>query len=107
MDHFDVSELAVSQHRPGEHTYTDFFSSRLLSIGFAIWPAGGEDNQRPHAEDEVYHVLSGRARIRVAEEDRPVGPGSVVFVATGVEHRFFDIDEDLHVLVFWAPPHRP
>ncbi len=53
MDHFDVSALAVSQHRPGEHTYTDFFNSRLLSIGFAIWPAGGENNQRPHAEDEV------------------------------------------------------
>jgi hypothetical protein len=26
-------------------------------------------------------------------------------VATGVEHRFHNIEEDLRVLVFWAPPH--
>jgi hypothetical protein len=26
-------------------------------------------------------------------------------VATGVEHRFHSIEEDLRVLVFWAPPH--
>jgi hypothetical protein len=37
--------------------------------------------------------------------DRPVQPGSLVFVATGVEDRFHSIEEDLRVLVFWAPPH--
>lgn len=26
------------------------------------------------------------------------------FVAAGVEHRFHDIEEDLRVIVFWAPP---
>ena len=50
-------------------------------------------------------MISGRAKIGVAGEDRDVKPGSVVFVATGVEHRFHDIEEDLRVLVFWAPPH--
>jgi quercetin dioxygenase-like cupin family protein len=33
----------------------------------------------------------------------PVEPGSVAFVAAGVEHRFVDISEDLEVLVFWSP----
>jgi mannose-6-phosphate isomerase-like protein (cupin superfamily) len=50
-------------------------------------------------------VISGRGSISVADEDRPVKPGSLVFVAAGVEHRFHDIDEELRVLVFWAPPH--
>ncbi len=107
MDAFQISELVARQHRAGEHTYSDFFSSQLLSLGLAIWPAGGEDGQRPHAEDEVYQVVAGRARVRVAGAERPVGPGSVIFVAAGVEHRFFDIEEDLQVLVFWAPPHGP
>jgi mannose-6-phosphate isomerase-like protein (cupin superfamily) len=50
-------------------------------------------------------VIAGRGVIRVDGEDRGVKAGSLVFVAAGVEHRFHDIDEDLRVLVFWAPPH--
>jgi mannose-6-phosphate isomerase-like protein (cupin superfamily) len=52
-------------------------------------------------------VISGLGAIRVAGEDRPVKAGSLVFVADGVEHNFHDIEEDLRVLVFWAPPHIP
>jgi len=55
---------------------------------------------------EVYYVIEGRGQIRVGDEDRPVKAGSLVFAATGVEHRFHDIEADLRVLVFWAPPHR-
>jgi len=42
----------------------------------------------------------------VAGERRPVRPGSIVFVAKEVEHRFVDIEEDLSLLVFFAPEHR-
>ncbi|HSG39002.1 MAG TPA: cupin domain-containing protein, partial [Thermoanaerobaculia bacterium] len=35
-------------------------------------------------------------------EDMAVGPGSVLFVAARVEHRFHSIAEDLEVLVFFA-----
>ena len=38
-----------------------------------------------------------------AGRDQPVGPGSVVFVARTVPHRFADITERLSVLVFFAP----
>jgi quercetin dioxygenase-like cupin family protein len=44
-----------------------------------------------------------RAQIRVADEDRSVGPGSIVCVAANVEHRFHSIEDDLIVLVFFAP----
>jgi mannose-6-phosphate isomerase-like protein (cupin superfamily) len=104
MDAFDVADLIAAQQ--GKREYTEFIRSDLLSLGLATWPVGSVDTQQPHTEDEVYHVLRGRARITVAGEERPVGPGSVVFVATGVEHRFHDIEEDLEVLVFWAPPRR-
>ena len=105
MDAFDTSELVAAQHRPGEHTYVDFLRKETLSLGMSVWPARGEDNQRPHTEDEVYVVVAGRGQIRVADEDRPVRTGSVIYVAAGVEHRFHAVEEDLHVLVFWAPPH--
>jgi mannose-6-phosphate isomerase-like protein (cupin superfamily) len=102
---FEIPELDPQPRDVDGHGYIDFMASDKLSVGLAIWPRGKPDRQRPHLEDEVYYVISGRATIRVAGEDRLVEPGSLVFVATGVEHRFHDIEEDLRVLVFWAPPH--
>jgi mannose-6-phosphate isomerase-like protein (cupin superfamily) len=74
-----------------------------LSAGLYRLPAGAADPQKPHADDEVYYVVSGRASLRVGTEDRAVGPGTVVFVRAGVEHRFHAITEDLTALVFFAP----
>jgi quercetin dioxygenase-like cupin family protein len=51
----------------------------------------------------MYYVLRGRARFKVGHEDREISAGSVLFVATEVEHRFYDIAEELAVLVFFAP----
>ncbi len=99
----DVPALLGELDRHG-HVYHEFLRARTLSVGVAIWPAGSTDYQEPHTEDEVYYVITGRAVILVGEEDRPVQPGSIVYVAAGVPHRFFDITEDLEVLVFWAPP---
>jgi mannose-6-phosphate isomerase-like protein (cupin superfamily) len=104
---FEVPGLDPQPRDSEGHGYIDFMASDKLSVGLAIWPRETTDRQRPHAEDEVYYVISGRATIRVADEDRPVQPGSLVFVAAGVEHRFHSIEEDLRVLVFWAPPHSP
>jgi quercetin dioxygenase-like cupin family protein len=41
--------------------------------------------------------------MRVGAEEQAVKAGSVIFVAGKVEHRFFDISEELEVLVFFAP----
>lgn len=106
MDAFETADLVAAQDRPGEHTYVDFLRKEMLSLGVAVWPAGGEDTQQPHTEDEVYVVMAGRGQIRVAGEDRPVQPGSIVYVGAGVEHRFHSVAEDLRVLVFWSPPYR-
>jgi len=105
MHAHEVPELDPQPRDAEGHGYVDFLASTELSVGLAVWPAGSIDRQQPHKEDEVYYVISGRGSIRVADEDRPVKPGSLVFVAAGVEHRFHDIEEDLRVLVFWAPPH--
>lgn len=107
MKAFEIPELDPQPRDSEGHGYIDFMASEKLSVGLAIWPRETPDRQRPHAEDEVYYVISGSATIRVADEDRPVQPGSLVFVAAGVEHRFHSITEDLRVLVFWAPPHAP
>jgi len=101
----EIPELDPQPRDADGHGYIDFFASDKLSVGLAVWPTGSTDRQQPHREDEVYYVISGRGMIRVAGKVREVKPGSLVFVAAGVEHRFHDIEEDLRVLVFWAPPH--
>jgi mannose-6-phosphate isomerase-like protein (cupin superfamily) len=68
-----------------------------------VLAAGQDDPQQPHTEDEIYYVVRGRATIRVADEDRPVSPGSVVYVAATVPHTFHTIEEDLEILVIFAP----
>jgi hypothetical protein len=41
--------------------------------------------------------------MRAGTEDRAVARGTLVFVAARIEHRFYGIEEDLEVLVFFAP----
>lgn len=105
MEAHEIPEIDPQPRDADGHGYVDFLASEKLSVGLAIWPAKSSDRQRPHKEDEVYYVISGRGMIKVGADDRAVKSGSLVFVAAGVEHRFHDIEEDLRVLVFWAPPH--
>jgi mannose-6-phosphate isomerase-like protein (cupin superfamily) len=102
---FEVPDIDPQPRDPDGHGYVDFLASSKLSVGLAVWPAGVTDRQQPHREDEVYYVIGGKGSITVAGDSRAVREGSLVFVAAGVEHRFHDIEEDLRVLVFWAPPH--
>jgi len=102
MDAFEISQLIVEQQQVGQ-AYLEFLRVPALSVGLYALPAGGVDPQKPHTEDEVYYVVEGRGFIRVGDEDRPVEPGTVVFVAANVEHRFHTISEDMKILVFFAP----
>jgi mannose-6-phosphate isomerase-like protein (cupin superfamily) len=102
MDAFNVDDL-VDRHAEVDGPYLEFLRETSLSMGLYRLPAGGTDPQEPHTEDEVYYVVSGSAMVRVGDETRPVGPGDVIFVEKLVDHRFFDIEEDLDVLVFFAP----
>ncbi|WP_422733491.1 cupin domain-containing protein [Micromonospora sp. WMMD558] len=74
-----------------------------LSVGTYRIPAGGVDDQSPHTEDEIYLVTAGRARIVTPDGEAHVGPGAVIFVPAGEEHRFVDVTEDLTLLVVFGP----
>jgi mannose-6-phosphate isomerase-like protein (cupin superfamily) len=98
IDGVDAARLARSQQ------YHEFLRRDSMSVGLYVLRAREEDLQTPHNQDELYYVVSGSGRIRVAEDDREVGPGSVVFVEAGVGHRFHTITKNLTVLVVFAPP---
>ena len=103
MQTFDLTSL-VSQHSKNGQPWLEFLRVPSISMGLYCLKVGQADQQRPHTEDEVYYVVSGKASFRAGDEMQAVAPGTLIFVERSVEHRFFDITEDLTVLVFFAPP---
>jgi mannose-6-phosphate isomerase-like protein (cupin superfamily) len=96
-----LSEIGRQRAQSGK-SYREFLRVPAMSAGLYVLPAGGMDLQGPHHEAEIY-LVRGRARFRAGEEDREVSAGGVIFVAAEVEHRFYDVAEELEVLVFFAP----
>ncbi len=106
MQAFQLDQLREA-HRTAGQLYHEFLRVPALNCGLYVLPAGQPDPQQPHDEDEVYYVISGVGRFEAGHDDVSVGPGSVLYVATGEPHRFHSITEDLEILVFfasWATP---
>ena len=74
-----------------------------LSCGTYSIPAGGEDPQEPHTEDELYVCTRGLATLWTPSGSTAVRAGTVVFVPAGEEHRFVDVEQDLTVFVVFGP----
>jgi mannose-6-phosphate isomerase-like protein (cupin superfamily) len=102
VDAFELGDVVAERQKLGK-LYLEFLRKPSLSLGLYVLAAGSDDPQKPHTEDEVYYVVRGRATIRVGDEDRLVEAGSVVFVAAQVPHRFHSIEENLELLVVFAP----
>jgi mannose-6-phosphate isomerase-like protein (cupin superfamily) len=101
----EIIERAGQWTRPAgaDNDWVEHLAVPHLSVGTYCIPAGGLDDQSPHTEDEVYVVMAGRARIVTPDGAAEVGPGSVIFVPAGEEHRFVEVAEDLTLLVVFGP----
>ena len=98
---FDVD--AIRQQLAGESVqYREFLRVPSLSCGLYRLPRGASDMQTPHDEDEVYFVLEGKARMKLGEEMKEVAPGTILYVRATESHSFFEIEEDMTLLVFFA-----
>ena len=99
---YDLPTISAERGQAGK-LYQEFLRVPALSVGVYVLAAGAIDPQKPHKEDEIYYVIRGKAKMRLGTEERSVGEGSVIRVEAGLEHRFFDIEEELVVLVIFAP----
>ena len=102
MTAFSLSEIQT-RHAESGKAYLEFLREPSLSLGLYKLSVGATDPQQPHAQDEVYYVISGRATFYHDDTDRPVAPGDTLFVAAQAPHHFHSISEDLTLLVFFAP----
>jgi quercetin dioxygenase-like cupin family protein len=99
---FTLNEIDV-QRASGNKLYQEFLHVPAMSAGLYVLSAGAADPQQPHHEDEMYYVVRGRARFQAANQHTEVSAGTVLFVPARIEHRFYDIEEEIAVLVFFAP----
>lgn len=105
MEPFQTAAIVDDLTEAGDR-FEEFLRWDSMSVAIYRLPAGATDDQDPHAEDEIYYVLSGRAKIRIEGDEHPVEPGDVVFVGRGDVHQFVDIEETLETLVVFAPAFR-
>ena len=103
---FTLDELARKVEGNSPRIY-EFLRVPGLSCAVYRLPAGARDMQAPHMEDEVYFVVSGRAKLRVAGQAREVTPGNILYVRATSTHSFFDIEEDLTLIAVFGAPHSP
>jgi quercetin dioxygenase-like cupin family protein len=46
--------------------------------------------------------VRGKGRVRVGGEERQIGPGSLLYVRATSQHSFFEIEDEVTLLVFFA-----
>jgi len=102
MQTFDLEKIR-KQAATSKERYSEFLRQPTMSLGLYRLPAGATDLQSPHKQDEVYFVLAGKAKLQGDAEAKDAFPGAVLFVEAGAPHKFVDIEEDLELLVFFAP----
>ena len=99
---FHSDEIQRARTASGK-LYREFLRVPAMSAGIYVLGVGANDPQKPHREDEMYYVVRGRARMQIGNERAEVRAGSIIFVEAEAEHRFYDVAEELEVLVFFAP----
>ena len=99
MVHVSTAELADRLEQDGT-SYVEVLSEESMRVELARYP--NPEPKTPHREDELYVVLSGTGMVHVGPETYAVEEGDVVYVEQGLEHDFFDIDDEITALVVFT-----
>jgi mannose-6-phosphate isomerase-like protein (cupin superfamily) len=102
MQIFNLNNLTMEGDSRNQR-WLEFLRVASLSMGLYRLKAGQADEQQLHTDDEVYFVIGGKASFRAGGTGQAVSPGTLMYVERSIEHCFFDITEDLTLLVFFAP----
>ena len=85
-----------------DSTFLTLFERGSLQV--EIYKPEQVDLQQPHSRDEIYVIISGTSQFLNDGHRTPCGPGDVLFVAAGAEHRFESFTTDFMTWVFFYGP---
>lgn len=99
--HWSIAAAAAEPPSPGRKSSL-LFSHGSMTMRF--YAPKGVDDQVPHDQDEVYIVATGSGTFFREGERVAFGPGDMLFVAAGEEHRFEDFSDDFATwVIFYGP----
>lgn len=106
MPPFHLTAAAAAAALPAQRADQLRFVTLLQhgSMSVELYAPQGEDRQTPHEQDELYVVIAGRGEFQNGAARHPFGPGDVIFVPAGVEHRFLSFSDDFQTwVIFYGP----
>jgi len=99
------TEVLITELEDEGHQFAEVLETESVTIEVGRYPTSAPKN--PHTEDEIYYIVSGSGTIRVGDETYDVESGDVVFVESGLEHDFFDIEEEITALTIFVGSDTP
>jgi mannose-6-phosphate isomerase-like protein (cupin superfamily) len=102
--HGYVKALTGLDQLPGADGQRFIELFRHGSLTIELYAPRGADPQTPHSRDEIYVIASGTGRFQRGAEGTSFGPGDVIFVPAGEEHRFVEFTDDFATWVFFYGP---
>jgi len=97
-----VTEALARLPGPQGQRFASVFKHGSLVV--EIYAPRGVDPQTPHTRDEVYVVVQVSGEFVNGPSRHPFGPGDVLFVPAGVEHRFENFTNDFILwVIFYGP----
>lgn len=87
---------------PQGERFIELFRHGTLTV--ELYAPRGNDPQTPHPRDEIYVIINGTGRFQHNSQETPFGPGDLLFVPAGEEHRFTEFTDDFATWVFFYGP---
>ena len=97
-----VGTLASLDQLSGSDRSMVFFRHGTLTV--QLYAPRGNDGQHPHAKDEIYVIARGTGKLKREQEEVPFGPGDILFVPAGEQHKFVDFSDDFATWVLFYGP---
>lgn len=80
--------------------FVETFRKGNLSV--EVYKPDKVDLQTPHAQDELYVIISGSGMFKNGDEHYPFKTNDLIFVPAHMEHRFYDFTEDFSTWVVFV-----
>lgn len=69
-----------------------------------VAPHGGPPLHVHHNQDETLHVVNGRFKVRIGDQEHTLDPGGFAYLPAGLPHAFLNLtDQPAELIIVFAP----